>query len=70
MDSGVASSEFNRSHSDANRIEEQSQEDSSNAYIDPEENVDGSRRTMAKSGPNAKAPPKPESSESVGSSSS
>lgn len=70
MDSGVASSDFNRSHSDANRIEEQSQEDSSNAYIEPEDNVEGSRRNMIKNGTNIKILPKPESSESAGSSSS
>jgi class 3 adenylate cyclase len=70
MESGVASSEYNRSHSDANRIEEQSQEDSSNAYLEPEDNVEGSRRNVVKSSTNTKVPPKPDSSESAGSSSS
>lgn len=70
MESGAASSEYNRSHSDANRIEEQSQEDSSNAYLEPDDNVEGSRRNLVKSSANTKVPPKPDSSESAGSSSS
>ena len=56
MESGLASSEYNRSHSDANRIEEQSDEDSSNGPLEAEDNVDGSRRAFTKSTANGKAP--------------
>ena len=63
----MASGEYDRSRSDADRIEESSEDDSSTGHLDAEDNVEDAKKALTKSNANGKAPRAADSASSASS---